>query len=480
MAILNIGDTTVPLILLGVILGLPAILIVLTANRLIYIFWMFIYLLSLPVWNFVLPLYAFWHFDDFSWGETRKTSGDVKGEDHSNREGEFDSSGIQMKRWSDWVKVRRVEAHRAEMERLASLGYPMGNNYNAFGAGFGPGYGAPMYAMPPHPNVMPMNRHMSLQVGGMLPPNSPQMAGGHGYMMPGPPPPGSSLSMFAHTTPIGMAMSMSMPIAHPGGVPSMNPYNLPRTPSGLSHISTNPNTSTSHYNGNGSATSTLPNLPYLPTLPTIPYGSVGGALPSPHSWINAPHHHHHQPNINLPFHPNVRRMSSTPSISIQTNNLNHNFNQMMNSPTMVTPTTASGGGVATATLAVDFSPNASAHPPLASPSFGPLSASTTQQQQQQQPLKRIFSGNSLKNLASGVGGNSNSNNGSLTPLIIPPSHYNGMGGAGGPLSPPVSASASVSRLPTPTSSTAPSSAVTAPNGLYYNAFIGSKPPSPVL
>jgi chitin synthase len=32
---------------------------------------MFIYLAALPIWNFILPVYAFWHFDDFSWGETR-------------------------------------------------------------------------------------------------------------------------------------------------------------------------------------------------------------------------------------------------------------------------------------------------------------------------------------------------------------------------------------------------------------------------
>src|SRR5271170_5907409 len=57
----------IPLVLLGLILGLPAILIVLTAKRWSYVGWMLIYLLSLLVWNFILPLYAFWNFDDFSW-----------------------------------------------------------------------------------------------------------------------------------------------------------------------------------------------------------------------------------------------------------------------------------------------------------------------------------------------------------------------------------------------------------------------------
>ena len=57
----------IPLILLGLILGLPAILIVLTAKRWSYVGWMFVYLASLLVWNFILPIYSFWNFDDFSW-----------------------------------------------------------------------------------------------------------------------------------------------------------------------------------------------------------------------------------------------------------------------------------------------------------------------------------------------------------------------------------------------------------------------------
>ena len=54
------------LILLALILGLPAVLIVMTSRKLVYVGWMFIYLLSLPIWNFVLPTYAYWHFDDFT------------------------------------------------------------------------------------------------------------------------------------------------------------------------------------------------------------------------------------------------------------------------------------------------------------------------------------------------------------------------------------------------------------------------------
>ncbi|KAJ3290560.1 Chitin synthase, class 3 [Rhizoclosmatium sp. JEL0117] len=122
MTATNVGaDTEVPLILLALILGLPAVLILITANRPIYIFWMLIYLISLPIWNFALPMYAFWHFDDFSWGATRRVAGEDLTHDHSAREGEFDGKGINMKRWSEWVKLRRMEHERMEYERDPAL-----------------------------------------------------------------------------------------------------------------------------------------------------------------------------------------------------------------------------------------------------------------------------------------------------------------------------------------------------------------------
>jgi chitin synthase len=96
----------IPLILLGVILGLPGLLIVVTSRKFVYVGWMGIYLLSLPIWNFVFPSYAFWHMDDFSWGATRIVQGD-KGGDHSNAEGKFDASHITMKRWGEFERERR-------------------------------------------------------------------------------------------------------------------------------------------------------------------------------------------------------------------------------------------------------------------------------------------------------------------------------------------------------------------------------------
>ena len=53
-----------PLLTLMATLGLPAVLICITSREWEYKTWMMYYLASLPIWNFVLPLYSFLHLDD--------------------------------------------------------------------------------------------------------------------------------------------------------------------------------------------------------------------------------------------------------------------------------------------------------------------------------------------------------------------------------------------------------------------------------
>jgi len=116
-AVKGLPVPTIPLVMLCLILGLPAVLIVLTASRWSYVLWMLIYLLALPIWNGILPAYAYWKFDDFSWGDTRKTAGEgapgAKKEAHGENEGLFDSSKIVMRRWVDFEQERRARGGAA-------------------------------------------------------------------------------------------------------------------------------------------------------------------------------------------------------------------------------------------------------------------------------------------------------------------------------------------------------------------------------
>jgi chitin synthase len=114
----------IPLFLLAAILGLPALLILFTTRKLMYVIWFFVYIIALPIWNFVLPVYAFWHFDDFSWGQTRKIDGAAT-DDHGKAEGQFDSSQVFMKRWHEFEQERLIKSERwlAAGGRFASNSY---------------------------------------------------------------------------------------------------------------------------------------------------------------------------------------------------------------------------------------------------------------------------------------------------------------------------------------------------------------------
>ncbi|KAI0344638.1 hypothetical protein BDW22DRAFT_1391487 [Trametopsis cervina] len=115
-------EEAIPLMLLVAVLGLPAVLILITTRKVVYVFWMLIYLLALPVWNLVLPVYAFWHFDDFSWGETRKVEGETKSESHGEGGPSRGVINVPLRRWEDWErsrlrKLRREERRRREFEK---------------------------------------------------------------------------------------------------------------------------------------------------------------------------------------------------------------------------------------------------------------------------------------------------------------------------------------------------------------------------
>ncbi|KAI6044697.1 glycosyltransferase family 2 protein [Pisolithus marmoratus] len=123
----------IPLLMLCSVLGLPALLILITTRKVVYVFWMFVYLLALPVWNFILPVYAFWHFDDFSWGETRKVAGETKGEGHDLGGSAFHAASVPLRRWEDWErsrlrKLKREERRRHETERLHPGGFLSSDN----------------------------------------------------------------------------------------------------------------------------------------------------------------------------------------------------------------------------------------------------------------------------------------------------------------------------------------------------------------
>jgi chitin synthase len=95
-------DFTFPLIsiiLLAAIYGLQ-VLIFIIKRQWQHIGWMVIYMLAIPVFSFYIPLYAFWHFDDFSWGNTRVVADGKKAKYLADTE-PFDPKSIPLKKWTE-------------------------------------------------------------------------------------------------------------------------------------------------------------------------------------------------------------------------------------------------------------------------------------------------------------------------------------------------------------------------------------------
>ncbi|KAH8556986.1 chitin synthase [Umbelopsis sp. PMI_123] len=145
-----------PIIFLLSILGLPVVLIIVTLRKFVYILWMIAYILALPIWNLVLPLYAFWHFDDFSWGATRVVEGEVKGSGHDDDEkGQFDSSQLSIKHLNEW-EVERTGRSTYAKPRVVRSYY---SNRNLMT--YDPADRYSFHVASPTPSVSPVPRPMS-------------------------------------------------------------------------------------------------------------------------------------------------------------------------------------------------------------------------------------------------------------------------------------------------------------------------------
>ncbi|KAJ3044729.1 hypothetical protein HDV00_001133 [Rhizophlyctis rosea] len=102
----------------------PAFIVIFSFRRVHYVLWMLVYLLALPIWSIVLPLYAFWHFDDFSWGATRRVDGPggKGGDDHGGGDDEKKkrftlTEAVERKKWEEWERERMWSEAKREEER---------------------------------------------------------------------------------------------------------------------------------------------------------------------------------------------------------------------------------------------------------------------------------------------------------------------------------------------------------------------------
>jgi len=102
--LVSAAHQTIPtwsLIMIGAVYGLQAFVFIMR-RKWDMIGWMIFYILAIPAFSFLLPLYSFWRMDDFSWGATRLVMGESGKKIVVHDEGKFDPRSIPLKSWSDY------------------------------------------------------------------------------------------------------------------------------------------------------------------------------------------------------------------------------------------------------------------------------------------------------------------------------------------------------------------------------------------
>ncbi|KAA1474601.1 glycosyltransferase family 2 protein [Dentipellis sp. KUC8613] len=92
---------TTSLIMIAAVYGLQALVFILR-RKWDMVGWMVFYILAIPIFSFMLPLYSFWRMDDFSWGATRIVLGESGKKLVIHDEGKFDPKAIPLKTWEDY------------------------------------------------------------------------------------------------------------------------------------------------------------------------------------------------------------------------------------------------------------------------------------------------------------------------------------------------------------------------------------------
>ncbi len=104
----------ISIIMIACVYGLQAIIFIIR-RQWQHVGWMIIYIIAFPIYSFVLPVYSFWHQDDFSWGNTRIVIGE-KGDKKvilQQDEG-FDPRSIPLQRWDDYATHNNLPGRRGD------------------------------------------------------------------------------------------------------------------------------------------------------------------------------------------------------------------------------------------------------------------------------------------------------------------------------------------------------------------------------
>ncbi|OUM68726.1 glycosyltransferase family 2 protein [Piromyces sp. E2] len=122
----------VSLLMLAFTYGLQIIIFILR-GAFQHIGWIVIYILAMPIFGMFIPMYSYWHFDDFSWGNTRRILGE-KGKVKlvGDEESEELIEDIPKKRWAEYEQELLELAEEEASEVASSSNSLQGAGYEAF------------------------------------------------------------------------------------------------------------------------------------------------------------------------------------------------------------------------------------------------------------------------------------------------------------------------------------------------------------
>ncbi|KAH9965963.1 glycosyltransferase family 2 protein [Russula dissimulans] len=105
IVVVSSGHSAFPLIsvvMIAAVYGLQALIFIIRREFML-VGWMIVYLISYPVYSFLLPIYSFWCMDEFGWGNTRLVIGEGTSKKVMiNEDEKFDESMIPLKKFSEY------------------------------------------------------------------------------------------------------------------------------------------------------------------------------------------------------------------------------------------------------------------------------------------------------------------------------------------------------------------------------------------
>ncbi|KAI6140285.1 chitin synthase-domain-containing protein, partial [Pisolithus tinctorius] len=92
----------ISLVMIAAVYGMQALLFVL-CHKWDMVGWLVFYILAILIFSFMLPIYPFWHMDNFSWGAMHVILGESGKKIIVHDEGKFDACSIPLKTWNNYV-----------------------------------------------------------------------------------------------------------------------------------------------------------------------------------------------------------------------------------------------------------------------------------------------------------------------------------------------------------------------------------------